>query len=149
MPLLVKERKDTMRKIRAMKPYCAGMFIFMALIAYCIYCLCSSDFIFAEITQINPLHNIRQPLMSDASDNIGISFTYSYNGQEFKEDSEMIRFGAHIGQQIMIPVNKSSGEYMPDASAVVLILIVGIVAVAIYSTLFIIDCIEEKLRAVS
>lgn len=87
--------------------------------------------------------------MSDASDNIGISFTYSYNGQEFKEDSEMIRFGAHIGQQIMIPVNKSSGEYMPDASAVVLILIVGIVAVAIYSTLFIIDCIEEKLRAVS
>lgn len=149
MHLLVKERKDVMKKIRAMRPYYAGILIFMALIAYCVYCLCSSDFISAEITQINSLHNIRQPLMSDASDNIGISFTYSYNGQEFKEDSEMIRFGAHIGQQIMIPVNKSSGEYMPDASAVVLILIVGIVAVAIYSTLFIIDCIEEKLRAVS
>lgn len=146
MPLLVKERKDMVRKIRAMKPYCAGMFIFMALIAYCIYCLCSSDFIFAEITQINPLHNIRQPLMSDASDNIGISFTYSYNGQEFKENSEMVRFGAQVGRQIMIPVNKYSGKYMPDASSVVLFLIVGVTAVLIYSTLFIIDYIEEKLR---
>lgn len=146
MPLLVKERKDVMKKIRAMRPYYAGIFIFMTLIVYCAYCLCSSDFISAEITHINPLHNIRQPLMSDASDNIGISFTYNYNGQEFKEDSEMIRFGAQVGQQIMIPVNKNSGKYMPDASSVVLFLIVGVTAVLIYSTLFIIDYIEEKLR---
>lgn len=84
--------------------------------------------------------------MSDASDNIGISFTYNYNGQEFKENSEMVRFGAQVGRQIMIPVNKYSGKYMPDASSVVLFLIVGITAVLIYSTLFIIDYIEEKLR---
>lgn len=139
-----------MRKIGAMiKPGCAGLLIFIALIAYCVYCLCSSDFIFAEITQIDSLHSIRRPLMSDASDNIGISFTYNYNGREFREDSEMIRFGAQVGQQIMISVNKNSGEYMPDASSVVLILIVGITAGSIYLILLIIDYIEEKLRIAS
>lgn len=125
------------------KSGCIGIFVFIIILLYCVYCIYDSDFVFAEIIQVNSGYRKMQPLMSDSADNIGISFTYVYNGQKFVEDGEVNRFGTKVGQQIMVPVSKDSGEYKPDVAGSILILCVSIISVASFMVMAIIDCIPK------